>query len=326
MRKKLQIIVCCALLMALCPFVAGAAEPITITQQPQNGSFPENAVAMWYVAAEEKDLSYDWFIVYDGVAYNTKKSFSEQHPWLAGVTGDGYGSNDVGNAFFINGIGSALNGAEIYCVISDGIYSVTSAAAYITVGAPTSPPELVVPASAEAEKGQPLKLSCRATAPNADRIASYLWYETPTGALKDIVAIGAKAGDAETDAVLACDTTQVGTRYYVCAVTTEKGGTAYSSVIPVTVRDVPKTESTPTVSESPDRPPASTVSPESGSSVSESRPAKTESHAENPPEPDPSVPRRAIAWVPVCGGIAIGGGVVAVLIRKKKANRTNQSR
>lgn len=98
-----------------------------ITRQPQNGTFPENSVASWSVEAAGDNLSYHWFIVYKGVTYDTNKSFAEGHPWQDGVLGSGYGSNDKGNTFFISGIGSALDGAEIYCIVSNKTGSVTSA-------------------------------------------------------------------------------------------------------------------------------------------------------------------------------------------------------
>ena len=234
-RKIITLVLCILIAASVLSSTISAKTPLSITHQPQNSSFPENASAMWSVEAEGENLVYDWFIVYDGIAYNTKKSFSENHPWQEGITGDGYGNNDAGNVFFINGIGMALNGAEIYCVISDGTYSVTSSSAYITVGTPVSPPEITVPASVEAETGSELKLTCQATARNGDRIASYLWYETPTGELKDISVIGAKEGCEETEPTLVCDTSETGTRYYVCAVATENGGFAYSAVIAVSV-------------------------------------------------------------------------------------------
>ena len=171
-----------------------AAGNIVITRQPQNGTFPENSVASWSVEAAGDNLSYHWFIVYKGVTYDTNKSFAEGHPWQDGVLGSGYGSNDKGNTFFINGIGSALDGAEIYCIVSNKTGSVTSTRAYISVGGSKSPPELKVSASVRVEKGKVLKLYCDAKASDGDEVKSYLWYETTTGKLKDIVAIGANEG------------------------------------------------------------------------------------------------------------------------------------
>lgn len=319
-RKILSAAICALIIVLLFQLTALAQTPITITHQPQNSSFPENASAYWSVEADGEDLIYDWFIVYNGVAYNTKKSFSENHPWQEGVIGDGYGSNDEGNLFFINGIGTALNGAEIYCVVSDGTYSVTSSAAHISVGASASPPEIVVPASVEIEKDKILKLSCKATAPNNDRIVSYLWYETTTGELKDIVAIGAKEGYQESNSILVCDTTQLGTRYYVCAVKTAKGGIAYSSVIPVTVKKAqPKAEKPPAATDSPngidtqnadtEHPPTSSENISAKANTTDATTQISESRGLSP---------LTVIWIALGGVIVIGGATAAVLIAKRK--------
>lgn len=235
MKKATAVLIFILILATFALTPSLAAGNIVITRQPQNGTFPENSVASWSVEAAGDNLSYHWFIVYKGVTYDTNKSFAEGHPWQDGVVGSGYGSNDKGNTFFINGIGSALDGAEIYCIVSNKTGSVTSARAYISVGGSKFPPELKVSASVRVEKGKVLKLYCDAKASDGDEVKSYLWYETTTGKLKDIVAIGANEGYPEEDPILVCDTGKAGTRYYVCYVETKLGGKAYSSVIPVTV-------------------------------------------------------------------------------------------
>lgn len=235
MKKATAVLIFILILATFALTPSLAAGNIVITHQPQNGTFPENSAASWSVEAAGDNLSYHWFIVYKGVTYDTNKSFAEGHPWQDGVVGSGYGSNDKGNTFFINGIGSVLDGAEIYCIVSNKTGSVTSARAYISVGGSKSPPELKVSASVRVEKGKVLKLYCDAKASDGDEVKSYLWYETTTGKLKDIVAIGANEGYSEEDPILVCDTGKAGTRYYVCYVETKLGGKAYSSVIPVTV-------------------------------------------------------------------------------------------
>lgn len=233
--RKAAIILLILVLSFLLPASVLATDKIEIIHQPQNMIFPEHASANWSVEATGDGLAYEWFIVYKGTAYNTAESFDENHPWQVGVVGDGYGRNDIGNAFFINGIGSALDGAEIYCVISNKTGSVTSQRAHISVGGQSLPPRLKVPAAVTIKKDKILKLLCDAEAFEGDDIKSYTWYETDTGALKDIVAIGAQDGQPEEYPILVCDTTMLGTRYYVCCVETNLGGKAYSSVIPVTV-------------------------------------------------------------------------------------------
>lgn len=108
----------------------------------------------------------------------------------------------------------------------------TSQSAYISVGGEKSPPQLTVPALVTAEKDEVLKLHCDAQAANGDKISSYTWYETASGDLKDIVAIGVKEGQPEENPIFVCDTTQTGTRHYACYVETDFDGRACSSVIP----------------------------------------------------------------------------------------------
>ncbi len=251
MKKATAVLIFILILATFALTPSFAAGNIVITRQPQNGTFPENSAASWSVEAAGDNLSYHWFIVYKGVTYDTNKSFAEGHPWQDGVLGSGYGSNDKDNTFFINGIGSALDGAEIYCIVSNKTGSVTSARAYISVGGSKSPPELKVSASVRVEKGKVLKLYCDAKASDGDEVKSYLWYETTTGKLKDIVAIGANEGYPEEDPILVCDTGKAGTRYYVCYVETKLGGKAYSSVIPVTVVEKAAPTQKPTATQKP---------------------------------------------------------------------------
>ena len=235
--KKFTALLMITLLAAAMLVPVSAAEKPVITLQPQNYVYPEFASALWSVGAKGENLSYDWYIVYNGTAYRTADAFAENHPWLNGVTGSGYGSNEAGDTFFIEGIGSALDGALIYCVVSNEAGSVTSESAYISVNGKKSPPRLNVPALVTVEQETVVKLLCDAEAAEGDSVSSYAWFETPTGQLKDIVAIGSSGGQPEEDPVLVCDTSTPGTRYYVCCVMTKLGGMAYSSVIPVTVTE-----------------------------------------------------------------------------------------
>ena len=235
--KKFTALLMITLLAAAMLVPVSATDKPVITLQPQNSVYPEFASALWSVKATGENLSYNWYIVYNGTAYRTADSFAENHPWLNGVTGSGYGSNETGNTFFVDGIGSALDGALIYCVVSNEAGSATSESAYISVSGKKFPPQLNVPASVTVEQDTVLKLFCEAETTGDDSVSSYAWFETPTGQLKDIVAIGSYGDQPEEDPVLVCDTSTPGTRYYVCHVMTKLGGVAYSSVIPVTVTE-----------------------------------------------------------------------------------------
>ena len=58
------------------------------------------------------------------------------------------------------------------------------------------PPTVNVPKGMDVLKGENLDLYCHATSNDGSSL-SYLWYETPTGAMQDIVAInrGTETGD-----------------------------------------------------------------------------------------------------------------------------------
>ena len=326
--KKFTALLMITLLAAAMLVPVSAAEKPVITLQPQNYVYPEFASALWSVGATGENLSYDWYIVYNGTAYRTADAFAENHPWLNGVTGAGYGSNEAGDTFFIEGIGSALDGALIYCVVSNEAGSVTSESAYISVNGKKSPPRLKVPALVTVEQETVVKLLCEAEAAEGDSVSSYAWFETPTGQLKDIVAIGSSGGQPEEDPVLVCDTSTPGTRYYVCCVMTKLGGMAYSSVIPVTVTEKTVVTSPPPESSDltdsqatsvPDRTsgPAATL-PSDG----ETSPAGSSGHTGTdsvPGEKGGSMGTVIIVLAAVCG-VLLGSciALAAAAFRKKK--------
>lgn len=329
--KRTSVALCTLILSFLLIIPVSAQNNIEITRQPQNLVFPEHGSAYWNVEAMGNNLVYEWFIFYKGVAYNTTKSFVENHPWQEGIVGDGYGCNGIGNEFFINGIGSALDGAEIYCVISNEACRVTSQRAYISINGKKSPPQLTVSASVTVEQNKPLNLHCDAEAFNGDTIKSYAWYETTTGELRDIVAIGAKEGHPEENPVLVCNTAKPGTRYYVCYVETSLGGRAYSSVIPVTVtpkKAPPSESSTPSGTGGSSAP--QTSSPESagpnGNGVSQpaaNDPGDSEDRSENLPDKTRFSPLK-VALAAAGGMAAVGGGITGIIIARKKRSNKKQ--
>ncbi|MBR6915397.1 MAG: hypothetical protein IKN36_03465, partial [Clostridia bacterium] len=92
-------------------------------------------------------------------------------------------------------------------------------------------PNVIVPAGATVGQNGYLELKCDATSADGSYL-SYVWYETPSGELMDMTAVN--RGE-ETDPVLICDTSELGTRYYICMVETASYGRTYSSAIPVEV-------------------------------------------------------------------------------------------
>ena len=245
MIKKILCLLLSALLLvgtlSLSAMAAGQAPQIIL--QPQNYQYPNYSTAIYTVKASGNNLSATWYLQWQGNTYNLSDNQNGMEPWEA-YAGETYGpSQPDGNTFiwFFTGIEEELNGAEIWCVIEDGHYDVTSQRAQVMVGGSGMPAEILqVPAQCKVHRGEEALIRCVASAP-VDTQLSYIWYETATGKLQDIQAVNR---GTETSDFLICDTTQTGTRYYLCMVQTSQGGIAYSSVIPVTVEESAPAEDT----------------------------------------------------------------------------------
>ena len=243
LKKSIPAILAALSLIMLLPVFSGitavsADEGIKLSKNPQNAVWPEDSTATYSVEAEGTDLSYEWHLIVDGIDHALSDFTSEKEPYPA------WASEAMGvlgtdkNVFSFVGILKAADGNGIYCEISNGKTSVKSQTAIIQVSDPVSsgetamPPQLTVSAAVNVEAGYNgglLKLACHAYS-DSDEDYSYQWYETSSGLLFDIMAI-----DGETDPILVLSTADAGTHYYVCLVSSENGGRAYSSVIPVNV-------------------------------------------------------------------------------------------
>ena len=205
-----------------------AADAPVITMQPQNPVYPEYSCAVYTVKASGSNLSAVWYMDFEGKTYNISDR-SVIAPWEA-YAGELYGHNQEGNTFTFSftGIESGLNGAEIYCVISNSGGSVTSQKAMISIGGTGTPPTIEVPAAVTVKQGYVAEVTCKAGGSGL----RYTWYETSTGKLADITAVNRGTENASS---FRPETGVVGTRWYVCGVENGEGGICYSSVIPVTV-------------------------------------------------------------------------------------------
>jgi len=225
---------CLILLICLLALPASAVtiEPEFILQ-PQNYQYPEYSTAMYKVKVLGDNLRATWYLEFEGKTYNLSDNTNGFEPW-EGYAGETYGAmQEDANTFvyYFGGIGAELNGSRIWCEVEDGHYNVISDMAYITVGGNAEPPEILeFPSAVNVEQGDFAELVCVASAPNGTQL-EYLWYETSSGRLPEIRAMIPE----ETSNYLFCNTGSLGTRYYVCCVTTSDGGMAYSSVVPVSV-------------------------------------------------------------------------------------------
>lgn len=234
MKKGIPLLLVALLCILLAvPSLAAPEEPV-ITLQPQSCYYPEYSVAIYTVKAEGTNLTAYWYIEYQGKTYNASNIGGAMQPW-EGYAGESYGPKKLDAntfCFIFEGIEEELNGAKIWCEIEDGHYSITSQKAYITIGNYGSPPEILsIPTGITVKQGQEAEIRCVAKSSDGSQLA-YLWYETDTGKLEDIRALNRGTEDCD---FLFCDTSSVGTRYYVCGITTSGGGMAYSSVVEVNV-------------------------------------------------------------------------------------------
>ena len=234
MKKVISLL----LIVLLCGMLAvpalAAPEGPVITMQPQSHYYSEYSVAIYTVKATGTNLTATWYIEYQGKTYNASKIGGTMQPWEA-YAGESYGAKKLDNntfCFVFEGIEEELSGAEIWCEIEDGHYNVVSQVGHITVGNYGSPPEILsIPASITVKRGEEAEIRCVAKSSDGSQL-NFLWYETGTGKFEDMQAIdrGAETGD-----YMFCDTRTVGTRYYVCGITTSGGGMAYSSMVEVNV-------------------------------------------------------------------------------------------
>lgn len=234
MKKVISLL----LIVLLCGMLAvpalAAPEGPVITMQPQSHYYSEYSVAIYTVKATGTNLTATWYIEYQGKTYNASQIGGSMQPWEA-YAGESYGAKKLDDntfCFVFEGIEEELSGAEIWCEIEDGHYNVVSQVGHITVGNYGSPPEILsIPASITVKRGEEAEIRCVAKSSDGSQL-NFLWYETGTGKFENMQAIdrGAETGD-----YMFCDTRTVGTRYYVCGITTSGGGMAYSSMVEVNV-------------------------------------------------------------------------------------------
>lgn len=328
MKKVISLLLMVVLLSMLAvPVLAASNEPV-ITLQPQTPNYPEYSVARYIVKATGTNLSATWYMEWEGKTYEISKTGGSVQPWEA-YAGETYGAEKLDDntfTYFFGGIEHNLNGATIWCVIEDGHHDVTSQKAYINLGNPADPPEILeIAAKLSAEQGEKVQIKCVARSTD-DTQLGYIWYETTTGKMEDIQAIerGTEIGDT-----LTCDSGKVGTRYYVCAVNTSAGAICYSNVIPVVITEKKQAEPTtaatePTVSTQTTEPTIGTQTTEPTADTQTTEPTSESQNATIPttePSTQTEQPEKTIPWWVLVlvglGAAGLGVGVAVILIKKK---------
>lgn len=296
--------------VSVMPISAASDKPI-ITMNPQSPYYTEYAVAIYTVKVQGNNLSATWFIEYNGKTYDTSKLGGAMQPWEA-FAGESYGPKKLDNntfAFVFEGIEVDLDGSYIWCTVEDGHYDVTTPKTRISVGNEFSPPEILeMPTELTVEIGDHAEIRCVAKAPEGKQL-TFRWYETKTGDRKDMVAIN---DGKETSDFLICDTSELGTRNYLCVVDTSEGGVAHSSIVPVTVIEKQVVENGP--SNSSDTQSQTTDSSQQGtSSTDNGLTIGSEQEAQNNNGGFPWL----IAVIVGVVAIAIGFGLALIVVKKK---------
>lgn len=236
MRKICSLLLVLALSCLLILPAVAASEPPEITLQPQSPNYPEYSVAIYTVKATGSNLRAFWYMEWLGKTYCISDIGGAMQPWEP-FAGEAYGAKQLDSntfAFIFEGLEYDLDGAYIWCVIEDGHYDAVSQKARISVGNPNTPPEIIdIPSKVTVQQGQQAEIRCVARSNDGSQL-SYLWYETATGKMEDMIAVN--RGE-ETSDYMFPDTSRVGTRYYFCKVDTSNGGMAYSSMVEVKVEE-----------------------------------------------------------------------------------------
>ena len=231
-------IICALLVTSLCfaflmPCMAASEKPV-IEMEIQSPNYPNYSVAIYTVKARGSNLSATWYMRWLGKTYNISAIGGPMQDWEP-YAGESYGARKLDDntfVFIFEGIEVDLDGAYIWCVIEDGHYDIKSKENRISVGNEVMSPEILsIPSEITVERGDEAEIRCVARSADESEL-SYLWYETETGKRADIFAVN---DVTETSDFLICDTSELGTRNYICLVSSENGGMTFSSTVNVTV-------------------------------------------------------------------------------------------
>ena len=231
--------------LVLAPAAFADSDDPVIVHAPQSYEWMEGATAMYFCEVEgdpAKLYTYRWHIVYQGKDYLMSEANGSQ-PWEAGA-GASYGPNK--DSYSFGGIGKELDGAEIYCVVSNSTGMTESPHAMIMVrsGSFFFPPEITAPVTVTCMQGEKVALTVKASCRSGNvsekgDFLSYEWMECGTPSVESAILIGWKTGNIPTDPTYYPSTDVAGTFYYVCRVYDGQGGSmeneSYSNVITLVV-------------------------------------------------------------------------------------------
>ena len=323
MKRTISLILIVLLSILLVVPTTAAPEPPVITLHPQSPNYPQYSTAMYTVKAEGTNLQATWYMEWLGETYNISNTGGPMQPW-EGYAGETYGAVQPDAhtfVYFFGGIELDLDGAYIWCVIEDGHYTVTSQKNRISVGNENSPPEIVeFPTTIIVEQGETAEVRCVARSTDGSEL-SFLWYQTDTAMREDIYAVNR---GTETSDYMLCDTSETGTRFYICKVDSANGGITYSSVVSVIVNEKKAEATEPSEPSEPPTPPESAAPSVPAESVAPSAPAESVTPETQTPAGDSTpdteqkdaFPVWAIVLIAVSAG-SISFGVATLFLKKK---------
>lgn len=311
MKKLISGAACLLLLCSLAVSILAAPEGPVITLQPQSPTYSQYSVAIYTVKAEGKNLSAIWYMQWQDKTYTISDIGGAMQAWEP-YAGEAYGARKLDDntfSFTFEGVERELDGAYIWCVIEDGYNDVTSQKARISVAEVGMPPMIVdIPAQLTVTQGEEAQIRCVASAPGESQL-SFLWYESDTGKLEDMRAVNR---GTETADYIFCDTSAVGTRNYICKVETTDGGVAYSSFVPVTVKE----KASKPQEETPEETTESTTDTAPPEKPEQPQPQETIPTIGAQQPPAEGMPWWAIVLIGLAGAAA-GVGVAILLVKKK---------
>ncbi|MCR5695196.1 MAG: hypothetical protein K6G89_09580 [Clostridia bacterium] len=238
--KKIRIItfiVLFALTLSFGLFAAGSFADVT--KQPQSVVFPEFSDISYSCESDSETAVYRWFLRFDGVDYDLDSPEIDEAPWIILLEGGGFGVEPDGKGVYLENVPKDFNGASIYCVIDENGTEVRSQSATICIGDSDAPypPVITVPVGKECFAGEEISLTCGFT-PVEGVEYSVEWFSCGENRLEPHNTVGTANELRITHAA-------AGKYYYFAAVKAAskgKSAVSMSSVIEVTVLDLPATE------------------------------------------------------------------------------------
>ena len=215
-----------------------AAEQTKIVRSPSTYTVPQGHSVTYLTEAEGTGLTFDWYIRYKGLDYplmpTQDTAGAEFRSYYSSVE---YNVDGNEATVTLNDVKIELDGAQIYCIVRGQNGTAVTSRAYVTVSTaancvdatPFSIKNLVW------KQNELCKYAVKITEESGYNYR-YDWYETSVNELSTIMI----SPDTDDSKVFIVDTSNPGTKYYVCMVTKtsedgKKVNISYSNVARFTI-------------------------------------------------------------------------------------------